>query len=72
MSRQRWFPDDMPPPGANRETLAWWQAAAEQFGERKDVVDGALGDKQDAPRPDPAAMKTTGSTTTQQGVRTDV
>ena len=48
------------------------EVMAEQFGERKDVVDGALGDKQDAPRPDPAAMKTTGSTTTQQGVRTDV
>ncbi|HXQ20959.1 MAG TPA: Zn-ribbon domain-containing OB-fold protein [Candidatus Acidoferrales bacterium] len=29
MSNQRWFPDDMPPPAASRETLGWWQAAAE-------------------------------------------
>ena len=25
----RWFPDDMPVPAVNRETLGWWQAAAE-------------------------------------------
>jgi uncharacterized OB-fold protein len=25
----RWFPDDMPVPAASRETLPWWQAAAE-------------------------------------------
>jgi uncharacterized OB-fold protein len=29
MSNQRWFPNDMPTPAASRETLAWWQAAAE-------------------------------------------
>ncbi len=29
MSTPRWFPDDMPTPSASRETLAWWQAAAE-------------------------------------------
>ena len=29
MSTPRWFPDDMPTPAANRETLPWWQAAAE-------------------------------------------
>lgn len=29
MSTPRWFPDDMPTPAASRETLAWWQAAAE-------------------------------------------
>jgi 3-oxo-4,17-pregnadiene-20-carboxyl-CoA hydratase alpha subunit len=29
MSSARWFPDDMPTPAASRETLAWWQAAAE-------------------------------------------
>lgn len=29
MTTPRWFPDDMPAPGANRETLPWWQAAAE-------------------------------------------
>ena len=29
MSNQRWFPHDMPTPAASRETLAWWQAAAE-------------------------------------------
>jgi hypothetical protein len=29
MSTARWFPDDMPAPAASRETLAWWQAAAE-------------------------------------------
>lgn len=29
MSNPRWFPDDMPTPAASRETLAWWQAAAE-------------------------------------------
>jgi len=29
MSGPRWFPDDMPTPAANRETLPWWQAAAE-------------------------------------------
>jgi uncharacterized OB-fold protein len=29
MSSLRWFPDDMPTPAASRETLAWWQAAAE-------------------------------------------
>jgi uncharacterized OB-fold protein len=28
MTTPRWFPDDMPAPGANRETLPWWQAAA--------------------------------------------
>lgn len=25
----RWFPDDMPRPAVSRETLPWWQAAAE-------------------------------------------
>lgn len=25
----RWFPDDMPVPAVSRETLPWWQAAAE-------------------------------------------
>ena len=25
----RWFPDDMPTPAVSRETLPWWQAAAE-------------------------------------------
>lgn len=25
----RWFPDDMPTPSVDRETLGWWQAAAE-------------------------------------------
>jgi uncharacterized OB-fold protein len=29
MSTRRWFPDDMPTPAASRETLGWWQAAAE-------------------------------------------
>ena len=29
MSSPRWFPNDMPTPAANRETLGWWQAAAE-------------------------------------------
>jgi uncharacterized OB-fold protein len=29
MSTTRWFPDDMPVPAASRETLGWWQAAAE-------------------------------------------
>ncbi len=29
MSTPRWFPDDMPTPAASRETLGWWQAAAE-------------------------------------------
>jgi 3-oxo-4,17-pregnadiene-20-carboxyl-CoA hydratase alpha subunit len=29
MSDRRWFPDDMPAPAASRETLEWWQAAAE-------------------------------------------
>jgi hypothetical protein len=29
MTAPRWFPDDMPVPAASRETLAWWQAAAE-------------------------------------------
>jgi uncharacterized OB-fold protein len=28
MSR-RWFPDEMPAPAVSRETLPWWQAAAE-------------------------------------------
>lgn len=28
MSR-RWFPDEMPSPAVSRETLPWWQAAAE-------------------------------------------
>ena len=26
---ERWFPDSMPMPAADRETLPWWQAAAE-------------------------------------------
>lgn len=26
---ERWFPDDMPVPAVSRETLPWWQAAAE-------------------------------------------
>jgi len=26
---QRWFPDSMPLPSANAETLPWWEAAAE-------------------------------------------
>jgi len=26
---ERWFPDSMPQPMADNETLAWWQAAAE-------------------------------------------
>ena len=26
---ERWFPDTMPPPMADNDTLAWWQAAAE-------------------------------------------
>jgi len=25
----RWFPDDMPTPAADAETLPWWEAAAE-------------------------------------------
>jgi 3-oxo-4,17-pregnadiene-20-carboxyl-CoA hydratase alpha subunit len=29
MTKPRWFPNDMPTPAASRETLAWWQAAAE-------------------------------------------
>ncbi len=29
MSTPRWFPDDLPTPAVSRETLAWWQAAAE-------------------------------------------
>jgi uncharacterized OB-fold protein len=29
MTMPRWFPDDMPAPAASRETLAWWQAAAQ-------------------------------------------
>lgn len=29
MTTRRWFPDDMPVPAASRETLPWWQAAAE-------------------------------------------
>jgi hypothetical protein len=26
----RWFPDDMPAPAVSRDTLGWWQAAAER------------------------------------------
>lgn len=29
MSVLRWFPDAMPTPAVDRETLPWWQAAAE-------------------------------------------
>jgi len=29
MTTPRWFPDDMPAPAASRETLPWWQAAAD-------------------------------------------
>ncbi len=29
MSGERWFPDSMPLPAASRETLPWWQAAAQ-------------------------------------------
>ncbi len=29
MSGPRWFPDAMPTPAVDRETLPWWQAAAE-------------------------------------------
>jgi uncharacterized OB-fold protein len=26
---ERWFPDTMPPPAADNDTLPWWQAASE-------------------------------------------
>ena len=26
---ERWFPDTMPPPAADNDTGAWWQAACE-------------------------------------------
>ena len=29
MSERRWFPDAMPVPAVSRETIGWWQAAAE-------------------------------------------
>jgi uncharacterized OB-fold protein len=29
VTAQRWFPDEMPLPAASRESLPWWQAAAE-------------------------------------------
>jgi uncharacterized protein len=28
-STERWFPDEMPMPAANAETIGWWEAAAE-------------------------------------------
>ena len=31
---KRWFPDSMPPPMVDKESLPWWQAAAEH-GDRR-------------------------------------